>query len=631
MDHKHCAVCPLDLKQIEKIKRELDATKRYIIKEIETFVENLGVDMGENSPSEKAPKCEGIKPVCQMQPVDEQIERLDMYRRYIINELDSIIEKLNIPTAENPNQFLATDSEGNPVWESKPDLGSMIVTGIIEALKHDNYKGEDGSDGVDGKNGVDGKDGFSPTVSLEREGRSVKITVTDKNGTHTETINDGVDPIPEGSSPNMYLCTDKNGNPVLEKKINLKNGLNADTLYSTSSPEIYGQGVFGPHSFAHGLATTVYGGGAHSEGLETKANGDYSHSEGIGTIANGEGQHVEGKYNVPDDNGKYLHIVGNGENSLNRKNAYTLDKNGNAWFRGKVFVGGNSQDEGTELGLGGGGGTGAPSDWNANEGEAGYVKNRTHWVENGEGFVLEETTLLKSDGMYLSFDPLNSVIADGENYKVTYNGTEYNCTGKNVETEGIIMPVLGNLAILEYGDDTGEPFIFVFPSPEISAVAFQGATIMGMDTSSDEGCFLSIKGKTMLTHELDGKFVKTAIANALKYYLHILPNDRFNVGEILYVGEWWDDGTPVVRSQPIVDAISTFYPITDTTKGLVYSFNNYTSTKTSVFFETTDYNVDLTGVGVKSIILASSTPNSRKRFRITVDDSGTISATEYNP
>jgi hypothetical protein len=62
------------------------------------------------------------------------------------------------------------------------------------------------------------------------------------------------------------------------------------------------------------------------------------------TIANGEYQHVEGKYNVADTNNKYVHIVGNGTSPSNRKNAHTLDWDGNAWFAGSLTVGPNNKE-----------------------------------------------------------------------------------------------------------------------------------------------------------------------------------------------------------------------------------------------------------------------------------------------
>lgn len=54
---------------------------------------------------------------------------------------------------------------------------------------------------------------------------------------------------------------------------------------------------------------------------------------------------------------KYAHIVGNGTSNTKRSNAHTLDWEGNAWFAGKVFVGGTGQDDpnAVELGAGGSG------------------------------------------------------------------------------------------------------------------------------------------------------------------------------------------------------------------------------------------------------------------------------------
>ena len=48
-----------------------------------------------------------------------------------------------------------------------------------------------------------------------------------------------------------------------------------------------------------------------------------------------------------DAQGKYVHVVGNGVSSA-RSNAYTLDWDGNGWFAGDVFVGGASQDDGSQ-------------------------------------------------------------------------------------------------------------------------------------------------------------------------------------------------------------------------------------------------------------------------------------------
>ena len=69
-----------------------------------------------------------------------------------------------------------------------------------------------------------------------------------------------------------------------------------------------------------------------------KDNASISNSLNIGTnnIVGENNQIVQGKYNVEDTEGKYVNIVGNGEDENNRKNIHTLDWEGNAWYNGKV-------------------------------------------------------------------------------------------------------------------------------------------------------------------------------------------------------------------------------------------------------------------------------------------------------
>ena len=77
------------------------------------------------------------------------------------------------------------------------------------------------------------------------------------------------------------------------------------------------------------------------------AYGAGSHVEGCGTYATEAFQHVQGKYNTVLT--KYAHIVGNGSSEENRSNAHTLDWDGNAWYQGNVYVGGDSQDDANKL------------------------------------------------------------------------------------------------------------------------------------------------------------------------------------------------------------------------------------------------------------------------------------------
>ena len=113
--------------------------------------------------------------------------------------------------------------------------------------------------------------------------------------------------------------------------------------YRTTAPGGYNAYAEGHKNIALGYAT-------HAEGRENYALGDYSHvegsysyanayashAEGYCTVADGDYQHVQGKFNVEDEDGEFAHIVGNGTSNSDRKNAHTLDWDGNAWFAGNM-------------------------------------------------------------------------------------------------------------------------------------------------------------------------------------------------------------------------------------------------------------------------------------------------------
>lgn len=103
------------------------------------------------------------------------------------------------------------------------------------------------------------------------------------------------------------------------------------------------------YSHAEGYKCMSVGSYSHAEGESTVSAGQGSHSEGYGTQANGKYQHAQGKWNIVDTNNKYAHIVGNGTSDTNRANIHTLDWDGNAWFKGNVYVGGTSDSTGEKL------------------------------------------------------------------------------------------------------------------------------------------------------------------------------------------------------------------------------------------------------------------------------------------
>lgn len=69
----------------------------------------------------------------------------------------------------------------------------------------------DGTDGQNGVNGTNGIDGVSPTVEISKTGKVTTITITDATGPHIATINDGVDGTGAGDMRMAIYDTDGNG------------------------------------------------------------------------------------------------------------------------------------------------------------------------------------------------------------------------------------------------------------------------------------------------------------------------------------------------------------------------------------------------------------------------------------
>ena len=105
-----------------------------------------------------------------------------------------------------------------------------------------------------------------------------------------------------------------------------------------------GAGAYAQSGYAHAEGHNTLAGGfySHAEGEDTNAAGGYTHAEGKGTYASGQYSHVQGKFNVQSgpNLGLYADVIGNGTDANNCSNAYEMDWDGNAEFKGEVYVGG---------------------------------------------------------------------------------------------------------------------------------------------------------------------------------------------------------------------------------------------------------------------------------------------------
>ena len=112
------------------------------------------------------------------------------------------------------------------------------------------------------------------------------------------------------------------------------------------------------------------------------------------------------------------------------------------------------------LSVSGGGGGGVQPDWNQNdEAAADYVKNRPFYTGNPvETVLVEESTVsfANSGSSYLAEFPTSFNAEFGKTYKVSWDGTVYECVCYGFNDH---IPVIGNQSIMGIGSDTGEPFI----------------------------------------------------------------------------------------------------------------------------------------------------------------------------
>ena len=70
----------------------------------------------------------------------------------------------------------------------------------------------------------------------------------------------------------------------------------------------------------------------------------------------------------------------------------------------------------------------------------------------------QELAFKLNKGKYMSQLTPGFKVVEGQTYAVNWDGTEYECVGVVSNS----LPMLGNLSIMNMGDDTGEPFLYAY-------------------------------------------------------------------------------------------------------------------------------------------------------------------------
>lgn len=214
-------------------------------------------------------------------------------------------------------------------------------------------------------------------------------------------------------------------------------------------------------------------------------------------------------------------------------------------------------DTGSEvIPLGEGGGS---ADLNANEGEAGYVKNRTHWTENGMVEVLPETTMAmvsindQDDGFYNEVLLMEDLEA-GKQYVVNWNGVSYKCVAYDVSGDICI----GNQQVAievdgwEFNDviESNAPFFIVGGFDKRASVL----------VPEDITCTFSIAHKAEIVHKIDPKYLPEGVGYETTKMVELVPETTMILN------------TPENESQPI---FVTSMPAAGSTVKVVYDGVEY--------------------------------------------------------
>ena len=276
-------------------------------------------------------------------------------------------------------------------------------------------------------------------------------------------------------------------------------------------------------------------------------------------------------------------------------------------------------------------------------------------------------------GSYVAYLTNAFEIAAGQTYTVKWDGTEYECVGA---TAGENMYVLGNLSMAGVGADTGEPFIYAYVTVGAEAVVQFGT----FDTSASHTISvkrivetvipmaeeflpenIATKSDVEATQKvLDGVFSSVAtftfdkqtsgrdtfVYNSYDYYkisdFNPAPEDVIsfkgtsesgvNSSEIIAGNNCVGYGEFIVVASAgdcslAVNETTTF-SFTAPSAGLYACYEENEANFTAGTGEFTLKPSSENYIYITSLFLKSSTLGSTKKFKITVDDSGTLSATE---
>lgn len=318
-------------------------------------------------------------------------------------------------------------------------------------------------------------------------------------------------------------------------------------------------------------------------------------------------------------------------------------------------------------------------DWNQNDSTAAdYVRNRPFYTGAPvETVLVEESTVefVEQDGLYAAEVPSTFEATVGEAYKVYWDGETYECICVNL---GEAL-ALGNTSIFGFGSDTGEPFFII--------VFHNGMGIGTVNTSASHT--FSISGLDREIVKIDEKYLPENVANkseveaaqtvaeaaqtvansnketlselfasVITFTFDKQTSGRdtfvFNAFNYYKISDFNPSKEDVISFKGTRENGEKFSDITIGSNCVEYGFfivvasagacslpvtntvtKRFTAPSAGLYARYAEGNTwqtagtgEFTLMSIDGLTIKSSTYGSTKKFRITVNDSGTISATE---
>ena len=331
--------------------------------------------------------------------------------------------------------------------------------------------------------------------------------------------------------------------------------------------------------------------------------------------------------------------------------------------------------------------SGTQSDWNQNDETApDYVKNRPFYTgDRVETVFVEESTVSfadQGDGLYGAQVQSTFEAIVGKLYKVYWDGTTYECACIDVSV--MPCPIIGNLSIIGMGSDTGEPFAMgVFNGEGIQITTTNTSAYHTFSISGFVQEVVKIDEKYLPENLATKSDVDEKLGNCIKTVNGTAPDANGNV-EVQTISEdalsTNQYGTAIIVKNGVVfknrlgryvqmpigesnsaflvkegetsnvrDTIFAFAVATDASNPI--SVDQICLSRNGINFNSENVEIRSFKPGNNSVgviqlngstshgvmveitknscfVLPSSTAGSTKKFKITVDDSGALTATE---